>query len=676
MYKRMRIKKYLFLLSWVLLLLTTYTMAETPQGELTDKIHALQKHEKVLFNVTDFKKAGINGIDSNNIHTVVEKIKKHAVVKSNIAWFNYSTKSDYRYDFNHTNALRCPVEIENNNFILLCSYVPKHATAFLEVQLESTELGEYFLPFVTAVDKYHHKTVQTFENGTVGKRYLNLSSLSLHPYERVQLVGKHISVPDQNATLYLFKPQTLDGKHILIVAPHPDDAEIAAFGLYSTHPENTYIVTVTAGEAGADEIYTKLVKDKSTAHLLKGKHRIMEGLAVPIFGNVSPEHCVQLGYFDTELEKMYRYMHASIPGRYNRENDTEIFRKYNRSPLAKHLYKGSDWQSLVDNFEYLVKTIQPDIIVTPYPLIDRHPDHQFSTVALIQALRHIHWKKGKFFFYTNHFINSDYYPFGKRGEAMTLPPMFAGKFYFDALFSYPLSSEKQADKLLALDMMSDIRYSAQESVKSDVNLKYTEMDITDPCKGNNALICRDYSYFRRGIRENELFYVVDVNKIYTSSIDLEKGYALRYVKSAVPDFSLNNLPICAKVWHYIDSFIYTDKMMKCSGWACIPGCCSCDTKKYILLQSKDKSKHYMYTPFICKRNDVAKAFKSNKYVQSGFDGMEDIDALPVGTYTVSLILQNKDGYICKVPLHRKVKHHSHIRKKSFLYYIQKKKNEI
>ena len=37
----------------------------------------------------------------------------------------------------------------------------------------------------------------------------------------------------------------------LVLAPHADDAELAAYGLYEKYAANAMVVTVTASEAGA-----------------------------------------------------------------------------------------------------------------------------------------------------------------------------------------------------------------------------------------------------------------------------------------------------------------------------------------------------------------------------------------------------------------------------------------
>ncbi len=658
----MKIVEFVLLSAFAsLCICSTYAAEVVPQKRLVQKIRALENNETVRFRISDFANAGIEGVKSDNLSAVVSKMKKIATTKN-----NETKRRDYRYDFNRSKAIRCPVEIVGGEFLLSCTSIPKNATAFLKIGLKSTLLGGYFPPSVTFYDELGNKTVHTFEAATNGIRYANLSSLRLSSYEKIRIVSKRIIVPDQNATLYLFNPPKLEGKRILIVAPHPDDAEIAAFGLYSTYAKESYIVTVTAGEAGADEIYTELTRDKDAAHILKGRHRAMDSIAVPMYGKVSPEHTIQLGYFDTRLSWMYRNMDASVTGRYKGEEKTEIFRRYNRSSIAKHLIRGNDWHSLVENLEYLIGTIRPDIIVTPYPPIDKHPDHRFSTVALLQALRHMHYKRGKLFFYTNHCVEDAYYPFGKRGEAMSLPPFYGGNLYFDTLFSFPLSREVQTKKLLALDMMSDIRYSMIESVKSDIALNISEKDIVDPCQGNNSLICKDFTYFRKGVRQNELFYVVDTEKIYDDSIDLEKGYAVRYAKRLDADSVPKRLPICKRVRMHTDRFALTRHTMYLEGWAFVAGWDGADTNTYLLLHSRERK--YLYLLFKKNRKDVAKLFGFDGYEKSGFYGVVDTDDLPVGEYGVALVLKNDKKGVCKIPLKKRFIRSSRVRDVDWVYY--------
>ncbi|TDA89239.1 PIG-L family deacetylase, partial [Halomonas marinisediminis] len=97
---------------------------------------------------------------------------------------------------------------------------------------------------------------------------------------------------------------SLKGKRILILSPHPDDAEIAAYGLYASYPENTYVVTVTAGDAGEFK-YDEIYQDSLTHYLQKGKIRTWNSLTVPMLGGVKSENIINLGYFNEALPTMY-----------------------------------------------------------------------------------------------------------------------------------------------------------------------------------------------------------------------------------------------------------------------------------------------------------------------------------------------------------------------------------
>src|SRR5262249_57577035 len=91
-------------------------------------------------------------------------------------------------------------------------------------------------------------------------------------------------------------------KTVLVLAPHPDDAEIAAFGLYADR--NATIVTVTSGNAG-DMNYRDNFTDTADHYLFKGFLRAADSVTVPLQGGIPPERCLNLGYFDARLANMH-----------------------------------------------------------------------------------------------------------------------------------------------------------------------------------------------------------------------------------------------------------------------------------------------------------------------------------------------------------------------------------
>ncbi len=95
----------------------------------------------------------------------------------------------------------------------------------------------------------------------------------------------------------------------MVIAPHADDAELAAFGLYSQARE-AWIVTLTAGEIETEHYRRMGLRRNSCGGALKGRLRAWDSQAVPTWGGVPAERCVQLGYFCLQLPR-----HAGEPGR-------------------------------------------------------------------------------------------------------------------------------------------------------------------------------------------------------------------------------------------------------------------------------------------------------------------------------------------------------------------------
>ncbi|RUM74330.1 MAG: hypothetical protein DSZ10_01755, partial [Sulfurovum sp.] len=238
--------------------------SSAPEKRLVKKIELLIHHQPTVITPDDFISAGIKDINRTTIRAVLNTLEKRGKNYKDL-YFGYDTTKSYCYDFNHSSASAIPIEILHGHAKLHASHIVPGATLFLKLRLKSHRLGRYFLPTVE-VSTGKKKVVHTFENALNGIRYLNVSALDFRGNTPISFKGHLLDVPDQNATLYSFKPFSFENKKILIVAPHPDDAEIAAFGLYSTHPKQSYIVTITAGEAGSDEIYPDLIDDEAKAH--------------------------------------------------------------------------------------------------------------------------------------------------------------------------------------------------------------------------------------------------------------------------------------------------------------------------------------------------------------------------------------------------------------------------
>ena len=481
-------------------------LSATPQSVVIDKMTTyLAKPSQKAPTLEEYKSLGVQSVTARNI----------AEVDRNIAYINskptdtkrypyrYQTSRDYIYNFDNTKAKVYPLKISNGIVDVSNLNINNNSTLFLKLKVEADTLGYYFEPTIKTSSN-GKSTTHTLEANAKGIRYLNISSLS--PKDTIELESKFLTIDDQDAQIIMFENENLSDKKIMVIAPHPDDAEIAAFGLYSSHPKNSYIVTVTAGEAGGDRLYKYIFTPKSRQYLEKGYRRVLDSITVPNLADVPFEHCINLGFFDGTLDRLYRNKDAIVEGRYTHITNINTFRRKNISSLAKGLGGVANWNSLVDNLAHLITKIKPDIIVSPYPLIDSHPDHKFSTIAVVEAINKIGYNNAKLYLYTNHFIASEYYPYGNEHEPVTVPPNYAKPYIFDSIYSYPLNQYTQGKKILALDSMSDLILDGKWS------------NLNNICQGKSRFLCKDLSYFRRAIRSNELFFVIENSKLHQKDI--------------------------------------------------------------------------------------------------------------------------------------------------------------
>lgn len=344
-----------------------------------------------------------------------------------ITWCPYEVTKSYDYNFKHSINLN----LNNGKFVLPDSIGQKY-TAFLKIYIQSSYLGKYIRPSVE-IKSNKLSFSQYFEHGAEGYRYINISNLNERGVKEINLIGKKVIINDQIAQLVLFEKLDLSKLKILVIAPHPDDAEIAAYGLYSKYP-NSFILTITAGDAGGFN-YDELFDDTIRHYLKKGHLRTWNSITVPLIGGISFENTLNLGFFDGTLKQMFAQNPSNVSSLYLNSSDINIFRKYNVSNLKNNLSGTSNWNSLVSNLKYILSEVNPDIIITPYPALDNHPDHKFSSIALFQALKELEVKKGSLFLYTNHYILKGRYPYGTTGCVVSLPPNFNDDIYFNTIFS-------------------------------------------------------------------------------------------------------------------------------------------------------------------------------------------------------------------------------------------------
>ncbi|MBF0228400.1 MAG: PIG-L family deacetylase [Desulfamplus sp.] len=504
------------------------------------------------------------------------------VMNARMSAYPYDTTLDYHYDFRGTDANIVDLKLKNGKFTLPpFTSLPFKSTddlysAFIKIEINTTFMGKFFQPEanLTAALRINPELAtgkantlekltisEYFENGAKGVRYINISRLVALSQSKVdstldiEIKGKCVLFKDQPLKLILFKNQNLSHSKILIIAPHPDDAEIAAFGLYSSlslsnkenrfgNSKNIYIVTVTAGDAGTYQ-YDEIYSNRKNHFLKKGRLRTWNSITVPLLGRIPPDNVLNLGFFDGTLETMFNTNPNPVKALNTGISNINLFRKQNISPLVNLLEGEANWDSLVKNLENLLNEIEPDIIVAPYPAIDKHPDHKFSSIALFEAIKRaaisnkqkkiedseeeqneiysIHSnsdnknhssydiRRGYLYLYTNHLVLNEYYPYGKIGGVISPPPAFKETIYFKGIYSHLLSPDRQREKILSLEAMNDLRPDTSWRFSEDA-LKMAIMSI------KRNILGKDVSYYRRAVRNNELFFVIPISDIYNQLI--------------------------------------------------------------------------------------------------------------------------------------------------------------
>lgn len=345
---------------------------------------------------------------------------------------------------------------------------------------------------------------QHFEADPRGLRWVNLTGLKAELKENapveIQVQGLTIQ-PD--VTLRTFANRIDLSRPILVLAPHPDDAEIGSFGLWQGR--HATIVTVTSGNAG-DANYAADFPDPAQQYLFKGYLRAVDSVTVPWQGGIPPERCFNLGYFDARLKTMRQKPSEVVPELYGPNDDVAAYRRANIGRLLPSTSRKNSWANLVEDLQAILKKVEPAVVVAPHPYLDNHADHQYVTVALAEALER--WKKpATFLLYTNHAARN-FYPYGPAGSNVSLPPLAASlpawaagsELPVQGVYSHTVGADVQRRKLYALETMHDLRLAPSE-----------QASCGDPAAPKRPDWPRqpEVDYFRRGPRPDEVFFVHD-----------------------------------------------------------------------------------------------------------------------------------------------------------------------
>lgn len=420
------------------------------------------------------------------------------------AWFAdhlfYSPKDDYDYQLLADERLALSLEADG---LVLPEDLLLGAgdTLLLKVRIRSSWAGRLFDPGVSIQGDTPDR--QDFERGGRGIRYINLTG----QYQalnsgKLKLKG-HFCKLDEQVELLVVRHPDYRTQRLMVIAPHADDAELAAFGLYST-AEQSWVVTLTAGEIEAEH-YQAMGLDGVAAARLKGSLRAWDSISVPLWGGVPQERCVQLGYFCLQLPQMQASPSVAMASREADLSDTRYFRRFNAMALDSDANGIASWDNLVADLVQLLERIEPQVIVLPHPRFDPHPDHICAQQALMQALARSTWQPESLLHYANHLHDNDRWPMGAAGCGVALPPQLASHGPLRP-WALPVSAEHQWHKAMSLGMMHDLQPSPPFKRRLRRFIQRYLAARRWPAFGNNE-------FFRKAVRQHELFWVDDnVNK--------------------------------------------------------------------------------------------------------------------------------------------------------------------
>lgn len=396
-----------------------------------------------------------------------------------------------------------PVELDSAGFALPGTVERRGQTAFLRIDVEPSFIGRH-CDLSVEIDDGRVRYRQFLERGAAGRRFLEVSPL-LHSEiaeRRVSLRARGLRW-NPEATLMVFEPPPIPLDGVLVLAPHPDDAEIAAYGLYATR--GSWVATMTAGESSGLDL-GEIVPDREEASGCKARLRLWDSLAIPALGGVAAERCVNLVFPDGRLEDMFRAPAATFEIACEAHAPRKELRALNRLPAFQVAKAPCSWDGFVAELRLLLETVRPSAVVCPHPLLEVHPDHVHTAVALDQALRGGNFEVPLVLLYSVDVRDARLHPFGPATAVASLPPLPSDGWVADSLYSHRLPTHIRQGKYFAVEAAHDLRTFPAGAPDTLGGIWMSAK------RGLSSIVTRlernPFSYTRRGPRPNEIYYVV------------------------------------------------------------------------------------------------------------------------------------------------------------------------
>jgi LmbE family N-acetylglucosaminyl deacetylase len=346
-------------------------------------------------------------------------------------------------------------------------------TALLRIAVRPTLLGRLTNPWVE-FSRGTQRWRQYLERAAHGARVIDVTpALRACGSGRVKISSRGLRTGAIELTMFE-APAGL--APLLVLAPHPDDAEIAAFALYSSHP--AWVVSVTAGDSGA-----------ATPAMVE--QRVADSLSVPARAGVPREQCINLAFPDGALASMADAPEAPRLLRCESSISRARLRALNAHETFRTARRECTWHELVDALGALLDLSQPKVVVTPHPLLDAHPDHVATTRALARALS-TRRPQPDILLYVVHARDCAAHPLGPAGSLAALPPVSKIRSIADAPYSYALDERMQRAKRAALNEITLLRE--------------LRTPLFTRVAARLAGIPSPTSFLRRAVRPQEIFY--------------------------------------------------------------------------------------------------------------------------------------------------------------------------
>jgi hypothetical protein len=168
------------------------------------------------------------------------------------------------------------------------------------------------------------------------------------------------------------------------------------------------------------------------------------------------------------------------------------------------------WDGLVEELRRVLQKTQPDVVVCPHPLVDQHPDHVCTTLALEEAVRGSA-KEPVFLLYVVHVRDAPVYPFGPAEGWVALPPAMDAAWQADSIYSHPLAPDVQQLKYFAVERNHDERTYSYGAPRSTAQVAASIKRELGAFFGGEGL--EPTSFRRRAPRPNEIFWVVSAKTL-------------------------------------------------------------------------------------------------------------------------------------------------------------------